>query len=73
MENNEIKTPISMPLAYKAEEAIKKAVAAIIEDRRLSGDPIVIWRDGKVVKIPVDQIEVREHMAEYKTDDDKDE
>ena len=25
-----------------------------------TGDPIVIWRDGKVVKVPADQIEVHE-------------
>ncbi|MGD2149264.1 MAG: hypothetical protein PVJ20_00355 [Desulfobacterales bacterium] len=32
-----------------------------------SKDPIVIWRDGKVVKIPADQIEIREDQAEYKS------
>ena len=26
---------------------------------------LVIWRDGKVVKIPADQIELREHQAGY--------
>ena len=34
-------------------------------DHKRTGDPIVIWRDGKVVKIPADQIEVREPEAEY--------
>ena len=45
---------------------MKKAVQKTIEEHRLSGDPIVIWRDGKVVKIPADQIEVCEPEGEYK-------
>jgi hypothetical protein len=43
----------SMPLAYRAEEALRKAVAD------------AIWRNGKVVRIPADQIEVREPRVEY--------
>ncbi|MBW2740921.1 MAG: hypothetical protein JRE64_19210 [Deltaproteobacteria bacterium] len=52
-------------MAFRAEEALKKAVARTIADHKRTGDPIVIWRDGKVVKIPADQIEVREPEAEY--------
>jgi hypothetical protein len=55
-----------IPLEIRAEEAMKKAVAKTIEDHRRTGDPIVIWRDGKVVKVPPDQIEVREPVTEYK-------
>ena len=36
------------------------------------GDPIVIWQDGKVVKISVAQIEISEPMAEYRVFDEKD-
>jgi ABC-type proline/glycine betaine transport system ATPase subunit len=54
-----------IPLEVRAEEALKKAVAHTIADHKRTGDPIVIWRDGKVVKIPADQIEVREPRAEY--------
>jgi hypothetical protein len=54
-----------IPLEVRAEEALKKAVAETIADHKRTGDPIVIWRDGKVVKIPADQIEVREDQAEY--------
>ena len=56
-----------IPLEIRAEEALKKAVAETIEDHRRTGDPIVIWRDGKVVKISADRIEVREPPGEYKT------
>jgi hypothetical protein len=53
------------PLEIRAEEAMRKAVANVIADHKRTGDPIVIWRDGKVVKVPADQIEVREPEAEY--------
>ncbi len=54
-----------IPLEIRAEEALKKAVADTIADHKRTGDPIVIWRDGRVVKIPADQIEVRETQTEY--------
>jgi hypothetical protein len=44
------------PLAYRAEEALRKAVAEAIADHR---------RNGKVVRISADQIEVREPQVEY--------
>jgi len=53
-------------LAYKAEEALRKAVAEAIAEHRRNGVPIAIWRNGKVVRIPADQIEVRESRVEYK-------
>jgi hypothetical protein len=55
----------SPPLAYRAEEAFRKAVAEAIAEHRRNGVPIAIWRNGKVVHIPADQIEVREPQVEY--------
>ena len=56
----------SLPLlAYRAEEALRRAVAEAIAEHRRNGVPIAIWRDGKVVRIPADQIEVREPQVEY--------
>jgi hypothetical protein len=55
-----------IPLEVRAEEALKKAVADTIADHKRTGDPIVVWRDGRVVKIPAEQIEIREPVAEYK-------
>ena len=52
-------------LAYKAEEALRKAVAEAIAEHRRNGVPIAIWRNGKVVRTPPDQIEVREPQVEY--------
>ncbi len=59
------KNPPDKAMAFRAEEALKKAVALTIADHKRTGDPIVIWRDGKVVKVPADQIEVREPEAGY--------
>ena len=61
-----------IPLEIRAEEAMKKAVAKAIAHHKRTGDPIVIWRDRKVVKIPAEQIEIREPDAEYQTLDKKD-
>ncbi len=56
----------SLPLlAYRAEEALGKAVAEAIAEHRRNGVQIAIWRNGKVVRIPADQIEVREPQIEY--------
>ena len=52
-------------LAYRAEEALRKAVAEAIAEHRRNGVPIAIWRNGKVVRIPAVQIEVREPQIEY--------
>ncbi len=53
-------------LAYKAEEALREAVAEAIAEHRRNGVPIAVWRNGKVVRIPADQIVVREPQVEYK-------
>jgi hypothetical protein len=50
----------------QAHEAFRKAVAEAISEHRRRGVPIAIWRNGKVIRIPADQIEVREPQVEYK-------
>lgn len=54
-----------IPLEIRADEALKKAVDKAIADYKRAGHPIAIWRDGKVVKIPALQIEIREPTAKY--------
>lgn len=46
--------PVSVML--KAEKALRIAVADAIEDHRRSGDPIVVWKNGRVVKLPANRI-----------------
>jgi hypothetical protein len=52
-------------LAYRAEEALREAVAEAIAEHRRNGVPIAVWRNGTVVRIPADQIEVREPQIQY--------
>jgi hypothetical protein len=52
-------------LAYQAEEVFKEAVAGATADHRPNGVPIPIFRDGKVIRIPADEIVVRDSQAEY--------
>jgi hypothetical protein len=47
-----------VPLDIKAEMALKEAVADAIAEHKLRGHPIVIWREGKVVTIPPEEIAV---------------
>ena len=53
-------------LAYRAEEALKVAVAEAIAEHWRNGIPIAIWRNGKVVRLHTDQKEVREEQSKYK-------
>ena len=41
-------------LAYRTEEALKKAVAEAIAEHWHSGVSIAIWCDGKVARVPSD-------------------
>lgn len=43
-------------LHKKAEQALKKAVEDTIRDHARTGDPVVIWRNGKVVQVPATQL-----------------
>jgi hypothetical protein len=46
-----------MSLGEMAEEALKKAVARVVEKHRISGEPLAVWRDGAVVRVPADQLQ----------------
>jgi hypothetical protein len=45
-----------LPLFVRAEMALREAVAGAIEDHRRTGDPLVIWRDGKVVLVSAEEL-----------------
>lgn len=40
-----------LSLSQKAEKALKEAVRNVIKDHKRTGDPILVWRNGKVAKI----------------------
>lgn len=59
--NQKIKEDVrDLPLKVKAERALKEAVAEALAEHKRQGNPIVVWRDGKVVRIPPEEIIVPE-------------
>jgi hypothetical protein len=49
-----------LPLEVRAEMALKEAVAATLAEHKRRGFPIAVWRHGKVVWIPPEEITVPE-------------
>jgi hypothetical protein len=45
-----------VPLDVRAEMALKEAVAEAIAEHKRMGQPIVVWRDGQVTKVPPEEI-----------------
>ena len=41
-----------IPMEKMAEKALQEAVAEVITDRKRTGDPLIVWRDGKVAHVP---------------------
>ena len=39
-----------------ATKALKEAVRGVIEDHKRTGRPLIIWRNGKVTKVPAAQL-----------------
>ncbi len=50
-----------IPLDVRAEMALKEAVADAIAEHKKNGRSIAIWRDGKVVIVPPEEIVVPDH------------
>ena len=49
-----------LPLKVKAEMALKEAVAEALAEHKRRGNPIAVWRNGKAVWIPPEEIVVPE-------------
>jgi len=45
-----------LSLQDKAVVALKKAVREVVERHKKTGRPLVVWRNGKVVKLPASNI-----------------
>jgi hypothetical protein len=58
--NGSLKRSIHL-LNLKAEKALKQAVVKTIRDHARTGDPVVVWRNGKVVWVPAEQLLRRQH------------
>ena len=49
---------LDLPLQQRAEMALKAAVEKVIVEHARQGLPIYIWRDGKVVEVPPEELRV---------------
>lgn len=47
---------LRLPLEERAEMALKAAVEKVIVEHARQGLPIYIWRDGRVVEVPPDEL-----------------
>ena len=47
---------LELPLAERAEMALKAAVEKVIESHMREGRPLYIWRDGKVVEVSAQEL-----------------
>ena len=45
-----------MSLHDKAEAAMKAAVKKVVAAHKKSGRPLAIWKDGKAVNVPAEQV-----------------
>ena len=44
-----------LSLTQKAEKALKEAVQDVIKENKKAGLPLVVWKNGKVVKVSPDK------------------
>jgi hypothetical protein len=47
---------LELPLLERAAMAMEEAVKGVIEDHIREGLPLYIWRDGKVVAVPPEEL-----------------
>jgi len=52
------KAPESDELAERVLTATRRAVRAAVREHKLLGNPVAAWRNGKVVLIPPEEIEI---------------
>jgi hypothetical protein len=47
---------LELPLAQRAEMALKAAVEKVVEQHVRDGRPLYLWRDGKVVEVSAQEL-----------------
>jgi hypothetical protein len=43
-------------LLNKAVKAMRSAVRKVLAEKKMRGEPAIIWKNGKVVKVPANQL-----------------
>jgi hypothetical protein len=54
--NKPSQSVLELPLAERVLIALKAAVEKVTEEHVREGLPLYIWRDGKVVAVPADEL-----------------
>jgi hypothetical protein len=47
---------LRLPLEVRAEMAMKAAFEGVVEELARDGEPIYIWRDGKLTEVPAQEL-----------------
>ncbi|NUQ61993.1 MAG: hypothetical protein HUU20_05870 [Pirellulales bacterium] len=45
-------------LSEKAEAAFRQAAAKVVRRARETGTPVIVWKEGRIVEIPSEQVEL---------------
>jgi hypothetical protein len=53
---------LELPLAERGLMALKAAVEKVIEEHAREGLPLYIWRDGKVVAVPAEELRAHSRL-----------
>ncbi len=53
-----MKRTLKPTLTEQASRALQEAVTKVLEDHRQRGRPLALWRDGKAVWVPVEEVTV---------------
>lgn len=61
------KNVLELPLEVRAEMAFKVAVEKVIVEHARQGWPFYIWRDGKVIEMPLEELRARAAAIEAET------
>lgn len=48
---------LELPMEQRAEMALKAAVEELIIEHARTGAPFYIWRDGKVIAMPMEELQ----------------
>jgi hypothetical protein len=56
------KNVFELPLLERAEMAMKAAMEKVIEEHVREGLPLYIWRDGKVVAVPAEELRAQSRL-----------
>ena len=66
--NERVKQPAQRPINVVQGEpvlaALRRAVRSALLEHKRAGNPVATWKDGKVVIIPAEEIEVEETPAD---------